>query len=466
MAFLFTGYSNAQELTSPDVLVPGGWTGVVPGAAGGTSGGYTPGYNSITDTIIFGYTQATVSRSIGIQAALEAAGVGLRVAGYKYSWLINNADMNTGTLSANVSLLSRGTTLESYWYNYNARTSGLAENFQLFSGTELFKSPYTVQQADTLTVSFTGKDDRYWAGFWGPRVRAPDLYLLYAPSEPEPIDPCKLVPQNCVTQEAVAQPVAAMPETTETTQPAEVVVVSSPTQPTASAAATSTSATTTSTAAIQTVTKPGASIGLVLNILRGEQSRVSSTEKQAVTQAVESAQKALEQVSEAAVATATSAAAQSISFSGGVSSASIIQSASTIQTATQQTVQVNTAGAATSTYVGGYTEQAPLATAQYRAGEFSAVVYVPDVVEPALDQREFTINKSAVTNPALGAVDINQLVAGSSLLDYTKIILADVKFYASKPLYQNQRVVDNKQVLRKLASDQVHEQMVQQQYQK
>ena len=44
------------------------------------------------------------------------------------------------------------------------------------------------------------------------------------------------------------------------------------------------------------------------------------------------------------------------------------------------------------------------------------------------------------------------------------ISLADAKFYETKPIYQNQRVVDNVRLLRGLGSDQKHQQMVQDQY--
>ena len=44
------------------------------------------------------------------------------------------------------------------------------------------------------------------------------------------------------------------------------------------------------------------------------------------------------------------------------------------------------------------------------------------------------------------------------------IALADAAFYAPKEIYRNQRTVDNARVLRQLASDRLHQQMVDQQY--
>jgi hypothetical protein len=165
------------------------WSNTVTGSAGGASGGDVPAYNPSTGNIIFGYTQATVSQSIAINNALAAAGTGIQLSGYKYAWQINNDLLNSGgnrgTLTANVSLTgASGNILESFDYDYNQNHPG----FTLFSGTQLFNNRYTTTQASNLTVSFTGKDQNWWAGYYGPRVHVDDVSLLYT------VDPCKLNP--------------------------------------------------------------------------------------------------------------------------------------------------------------------------------------------------------------------------------------------------------------------------------
>lgn len=188
MVFLSTTHlsSNCQDLTSGELLdrgYVGSWTNTVPGANGGYSGGYTPAYNAGTDTVIFGYTTASVSQTKAISTALQ--GSGIQVTGYNYSWKIGNSDYNAGTLTGVVSLKgTAGNTLESYSYNYNAPTSGLSENFQQFSGTQNFSQIYGVDALSSISVTFTGKDNRYWAGYYGPRVRDPHLTLNYRS------DPC------------------------------------------------------------------------------------------------------------------------------------------------------------------------------------------------------------------------------------------------------------------------------------
>ena len=201
LACWFTSYSNSQTVdtatgstvySTGNVLNLGGglpWSNTVTGAAGGTSGGNVPAYNPSTGNIIFGYTQATVSQSVAINSALAAAGTGIQLSGYKYSWQINNdlsnGGGNRGTLTANVALTgAAGNVLESFNYDYNQNLPG----FTLFTGTQMFSSQYTTAQASNLTVSFTGKDQNFWAGYYGPRVHVDDVSLLYT------VDPCKLNP--------------------------------------------------------------------------------------------------------------------------------------------------------------------------------------------------------------------------------------------------------------------------------
>ena len=201
LALLSASYSNSQNLdpvtgtqlySTGNVLNLGGglpWTNTVAGQAGGVSGGDVPAYNAGTGNIIFGYNQATVSQSIAINTALANAGLGIQLSGYKYAWQINNDLLNgggnRGTLTANVSLTgATGNVLESFNYDYNQNYPG----FTLFSGTQFFNNRYTTAQASNLTVSFTGKDQNWWAGYYGPRVHVDDVSLLYT------IDPCKLNP--------------------------------------------------------------------------------------------------------------------------------------------------------------------------------------------------------------------------------------------------------------------------------
>lgn len=172
---------DVTYLSSPN-LIPSGssttWTNTVSGSAGGFSGGSTPAYNAGTNTIIFGYTQQTVAYNYAFSQALQNAG--LAIGGYTYSWKINNNDMNTGTLAGKFTLKAlNGTPLQTYNYTYNDRTTGDSENFQTFSGTQWFPQNHSSSTISGFSMEWTGKDNRYWAGYYGPRVREPSIQLMY-----------------------------------------------------------------------------------------------------------------------------------------------------------------------------------------------------------------------------------------------------------------------------------------------
>jgi hypothetical protein len=188
---MLLGHCHAQAqtpITSENIITPtvGAWTGSVAGQNGGFSGGGNgPAFNSTTNTLIFGYTPATTTQRISaeafaIQHALDLSNSGIKINGYNYSWQINNSGEQTGTLTGKVEMLRSGNALQSYTYNYDAPTNG----FELKTGTQTFNNPQDLLAADQITLSFTGKDNRFWAGYYGPQVRNPSLTLNYT------TDPC------------------------------------------------------------------------------------------------------------------------------------------------------------------------------------------------------------------------------------------------------------------------------------
>ena len=203
-ALLLSSYSastNSQNIdpvtglnlnSTNSILNLGGglpWNNTVTGEAGGQSGGPTPAYNPSTGNIIFSYASRTVSQTVAINQALANAGTGVQLSGYRYQWQINN-DLsnyqgNRGTLTGNVSLKgSTGNIIESFNYNYNQNLP----SFTTFSGTQFFNNRYDIASASSITVSFTGKDQNNWAGYYGPKVHVDSFNLLYT------VDPCKLNP--------------------------------------------------------------------------------------------------------------------------------------------------------------------------------------------------------------------------------------------------------------------------------
>lgn len=162
---------------------PYSWSGFVSTSSngGGYSGGYMPGWNGSTGTFIFGYNQGTIHYSTPVNYALSMAGTNIQVNGFKYSWEYLNQDFSRGTLSANINLTNAsGQVLQNYNYNMPRTTNGWTK----YSGIENFNTQYQASTLGNLNVSFTGKDDRWWAGYYGPQVRSIDVSLLYSVAPP------------------------------------------------------------------------------------------------------------------------------------------------------------------------------------------------------------------------------------------------------------------------------------------
>jgi len=172
---------NAQpsgSLVSPN-LIGGGYspiTGTTPynEAGGGYSGGSTPGYNATTNTIYFGYTQSTVAYTYAFSQALQNSG--MTILGYNYSWDYLNQNPYNGTLSATVNFI--GTSGASL--HLKAWTLGTTTDWTNVNGTETFaNNGLAALNIANFSLSFSGRDARFWAGYYGPQVRNPSLSLNY-----------------------------------------------------------------------------------------------------------------------------------------------------------------------------------------------------------------------------------------------------------------------------------------------
>jgi hypothetical protein len=190
-------HAQAQTVQTTPNLVTNTWTGVTPSTStgGGFSGGNVPAYNSTTNTIMFGYNQATVAQTYAINQALSGSGV--QIGGYNYSWqYLNNSELG-GTLSSTIKLTSpTGTTLEQYNYAMNT----IADGWRTMSGTQNFNQQRGLADVGNLSISFTGKDARWWAGLYGPQVKDVNLSLNYT------VDPCVANPlysPNCANYNQV-----------------------------------------------------------------------------------------------------------------------------------------------------------------------------------------------------------------------------------------------------------------------
>lgn len=169
-------------MTSPNLMDPASGQVSVTGAVqlpsdfggGGLSGGYQPGYNATTNTVIFGYTSGTVAYRYAFSQALQNSGIS--ILGYNYGWQYYNQDYSRGTASATVTVdAPNGTLLHSKSWNLPQTTQGWTN----MSGTETFVKGLPTSNIAGINLNFTGNDDRWWAGYWGPQVRNASLSLNY-----------------------------------------------------------------------------------------------------------------------------------------------------------------------------------------------------------------------------------------------------------------------------------------------
>ena len=175
----FSFFSSAQDIQTTPNLIQNNWENTVTGfySSGGTSGGNRAAYNPQTQTILFGYTQQIVNQEIRLRETLQ--GSHLRLYGYNYSFQYMNSEFNRGFVSFSVDLKDQfGFSKQKDSYTLN-QTNG----WETVSGKRNYGSPFNLDFVDRFDVSFSGKDDRYWAGYYGPQVRNVSLNAMYVVDE-------------------------------------------------------------------------------------------------------------------------------------------------------------------------------------------------------------------------------------------------------------------------------------------
>jgi len=211
------GTNNTTTATSStgNLLSMNGWTGIGYGNSSTVgqccSGGPTAVMNTDTNTIRFSYGWSTASQTIAITNALFES-TGIRISGYTASALVNNGGQNTGPLTGSVSVKNNlGSVIDTQSFDLsNMNNDG---NFDKVSLTRYFANPYQVSELGSITASWTGKDDRFWAGFYGPRVRDSKLTLQYY------VDPCSRNPAsspNCTGYNDLLTSINIVPHPTGT----------------------------------------------------------------------------------------------------------------------------------------------------------------------------------------------------------------------------------------------------------
>jgi hypothetical protein len=145
-----------------------------------------------------------------------------------------------------------------------------------------------------------------------------------------------------------------------------------------------------------------------------------------------------------------------------------------LQTITQQNLQstsVNTAiinqNALINPLANQVTETPTLSTSflTNKADPINSIIEAKNTIEDKKEEvNTAAVKPSVQDNDAAGGVSINSIAVTPVGFNAYNVALRDVAFYAPKEIYRNQRTVDNIRALRQLASDRLHQEMVDQQY--
>ena len=181
-----TGLVSAQTQTTPNLINPAGTAWGIPASQVLPEGqisqiegaGYTTGsayYNSSTNTIRFGYVPSTVAQTIAINTALQGSGIQINGFNWSYQWM--NGGYSSGSLGVAILMSDpAGNTLESQTMTHAPQAEAM---WNVETGTKTFTNPYALASTGYLSMAISGHDDRFWMGLYGPRVRDPSMSLNY-----------------------------------------------------------------------------------------------------------------------------------------------------------------------------------------------------------------------------------------------------------------------------------------------
>ncbi len=498
------------------------WAGGDPGYCGPLP--RVAAWGTGSNIINFSYGLTDLYQVVNIKNALPNSGTGLQVNGFNFSFSAKNGNgWDNGQpdqLSAYVNIYNNknSAVLESYNYNLNGKY-----NWTQFYYSETFKSPYGVPSLGNAQYGFVGQDNNFWVGPYGPEITGVSFSLkysvdpcatnpLYSPSCKGYMDAlAKLAPTPIADtpppppEDGAPPPPPGSPPPPGTPPPPGPGPgpgnnPNSPPPPGSSVQPSKIGETKTASDS-----KAGPSLGTVLSMISSNQARIGN-ETKAVVQAAESAAaKDALQAQEQAEAIVGTLTAQSVTSSMTTTGSATTQTNASSQTSvvsilnTTQTGVVNVGGlrAPIQTVFSdpnitlnnntsfGSTEMYSLQAPQGRNATTSEIE-VPqnegikvggrsvlnDAVEQspmmltatAQEQKTDAVNKNVQPNELAGRVDIASMATQPQGYQAYAVAMPDASFYAPREIYRNQVNVDNVRLLRGLASDKLHQELVNLQY--
>jgi hypothetical protein len=210
-AFLFTSYSNSQDISTTGNLINYGSTptdttskwnnGVYVNTLCfqyGQPGNCGPN-PSVRPNGVINYSYGTVdlNQVVSINKALAIGGSGVQLSGFNFGFMAKNGngwdDGRQDYLSAYVKLYgSTGNQVANY--DYTSQTNR-RYNWTQFNFSETFTTPYTVATLGNAQVGFVGRDNNFWSGNYGPEIYNVSFSLKYSVKP----DPCIADPLSSPT---------------------------------------------------------------------------------------------------------------------------------------------------------------------------------------------------------------------------------------------------------------------------
>ena len=512
-----------QIYTTPNIVTPptssgaSSWTGAVNQQSLTCWGGGDPGYcgpSPITlpnGNIHFSYGSSYIFQQQAVANVLPQI-TGLQVSGFNFGFTAKNGngwdDGRTDTLSAVVRFWDtsggRGANnlLERREYNLNYKF-----NWTTFNYSETFVNPRAANSIGQVQYGFIGRDNNGWAGPYGPEINQVNFSLKYS------VDPCQSDPLSSPTcpgylaalakllppPPPLQEPVVVAVEPVQQTQQ-EVLAVAAPAAASTQQAGQlqqSAPQQTAASAPQQERSSSGPGLGFALNLISRNADRERAITQQVTQQAIQEAAASGTQAAQQAVSVATTSATQSQELTALQLPGSMAASGSSTGVQIQQVLQANpvlvqqqqqqqqqqvgsgriAAAVVTETQLPVFStpQQSTVAQTEQTGGQLSSN-FLTDVTSPLRSIIESipqsvpestvqTVRANVQDSTLAGGVQLSSL--GSLPQGYTSYLqlqLQDAKFYDIKPIYPNQRVVDNARVLRELGSDALHQRLVDSQY--
>jgi hypothetical protein len=185
----------------------------------GTEGGQCANSGLDKGTFTFGYGQTVLAQTqSAINEALKIAGIS--VAGYRWQWKVKNADTNyedtNGAIGQDPLYIritvkdKEGNVLDEREWDYSYHIDGWEQKY----GMHWYDPFINGDDIDTITTEIEAYDAGYWAGWYGPEVGEVGVYSIFVYEAPDPCEQIPIVDPTCpgfIGEAPTEDPVVASP---------------------------------------------------------------------------------------------------------------------------------------------------------------------------------------------------------------------------------------------------------------